>query len=128
MSSTATPPKSGATFLWVLGSFASFAVLFVVIQNFAPAAKDPDPRAADRLEKRLANGKSQGEILAKMGLTDAAKKDALFTKALESFKAKKEGASTQVVPGSPTQLKQAGAAAAPAAAPTPAAPAAPATK
>ena len=54
-----------------------------------------------------------------MGLKDAAKKAEVFTKALTTLKAKPVAASPQVVPGSPTQLKQA---AAPAAAPAPAAP------
>ena len=57
-----------------------------------------------------------GDLLAKMGLKDDAKRSALFDATLQRLAQRKPASSTQVVPGSPTQLKQA-AAAAPAAAP-----------
>ncbi len=133
MSFPANTSKSGATFLWVLGAFASFAVLFLVIQTLGGRQAEVDPRAPERLANTAEITKAQTEHIAKMGLNDAAKKDALFTKALEVIQSRKPAVSTQVVPGSPTQLKQAAAAAvvpAPAAAPAaPAtAPAAPVTK
>jgi hypothetical protein len=60
-----------------------------------------------------------------MGLNDLAKKSAIFDKTLTVLSSRKPTTSTQVVPGSPTQIKQA---AAPAATtPAPPAPAAPAT-
>ncbi len=120
MSSSATTSKSGTTFLWVLGAFASFAVLFLVIQTFAGKKADPDPRAPARLEMRQKIAKTQGDLVAKMGLNDKEKTDAIFARTVETLAAKKPGASTQVVPGSPTQLKQAAAAAAAAPPPPPA--------
>jgi hypothetical protein len=119
MSSESTP-KAGATFLWVLGAFAGFAVLFSILQAFA-ARGSADPRAAEREAARVEITKAQDANLTAMGLKDAAKKTETFNKSLAALKAKPVGASTQVVPGSPTQLKQAAAAA-----PAPAAPAAPA--
>ena len=125
MSFPANTSKSGATFLWVLGAFASFAVLFLVIQTLGAKRGEVDPRAPERLANTAEITKAQTELVTKMGLNDAAKKDALFTKALEVIQSRKPAVSTQVVPGSPTQLKQAAAAAA---VPAPAvAPAAPAT-
>jgi hypothetical protein len=120
----ANTSKSGATFLWVLGAFASFAVLFLVIQTLGAKKVEIDPRAPERLANTAEIAKAQTDLIAKMGLNDAAKKDAIYTKALEVLQSRKPAVSTQVVPGSPTQLKQAAAAApAPAPAATPAAPA-----
>ncbi|MDZ4287786.1 MAG: hypothetical protein U0984_07500 [Prosthecobacter sp.] len=129
MSSSATTSKTGATFLWVLGAFAIFAVLFLLIQAVAGNRGHEDPRAETRQAQREEISKAQSEIVTKMGLKDPAKRDAIFAKTLSTLAAKKAGASTQVVPGSPTQLKQAAAAAAAAPPPAPAAPApgAPAT-
>lgn len=126
MSFPANTSKSGATFLWVLGAFASFAVLFLVIQTLGGRQAEVDPRAPERLANTAEITKAQTELVTKMGLKDAAKKDAIFTKALEVIQSRKPAVSTQVVPGSPTQLKQAAAAAVVAPAPA-AAPAAPAT-
>lgn len=134
MSQPEQPPKAGATFLWVLGAFAGFAVLFSVIQSLSGSKLGVDPRAAERIANTAEITKAQSENLAKIGLNDAAKRKAVFEKTVAAAAAKKPAASTQVVPGSPTQLKQAAAAAAPApapatpaAAPTTPAPAAPAT-
>ncbi len=126
----ANTSKTGATFLWVLGAFASFAVLFLVIQTLGAKQGVVDPRAPERLANAEEITKAQTALIAKMGLNEASKKDALFTKALETLQARKPAVSTQVVPGSPTQLKQAAAAVpAPAPAANPATtPAAPATK
>jgi len=123
MSQPETSPKAGATFLWVLGAFAGFAVLFSLLQSTASTPEDP--RVAERLAAKDEITKLQDANLSAMGLKDPAKKAEVFSKALTSLKAKPVGASTQVVPGSPTQLKQAAAAApaAPPAAPAPAAPA-----
>jgi len=120
MSQHETSKKAGATFLWVLGAFAGFAVLFTLIQAFNESKQGFDPREQDRLNNTAEIVKAQTENIAKLGLNDAAKKKAVFEKTLAALASKPVGASTQVVPGSPTQLKQA-AAAAPA--PTPAAPA-----
>lgn len=124
MSQSAQPQKAGATFLWVLGAFAGFAVLFILIQAASGSKLGFDPRAAERSANTAEILKAQNENLAKLGLTDADKKKAVFGKALTALGAQQPAASTQVVPGSPTQLKQAAADAA--AAPPPAAPAAPA--
>jgi hypothetical protein len=120
MSQPETPKKAGATFLWVLGAFAGFAVLFSFIQAVSSAAASQDPRAPERIAAKDEITKAQDANLAALGLKDPAKKAAAFTKALTDLKAKPVGISTQVVPGSATQLKQAAATA-------PAAPAAPAS-
>ena len=122
MSQSEQPQKAGATFLWVLGAFAGFAVLFTIIQAVSDSKQGFDPRESERLAKTAEILKAQAENLAKLGLTDAAKKKSLFEKTLADLGAKKPAVSTQVVPGSPTQLKQA-AAATPAAASAPASPA-----
>jgi len=125
MSQYEQPQKAGATFLWVLGAFAGFAVLFSLFQSFVDSRHGDDPRAPERLANTAEILKAQSENMAKIGFDDAAKKKAVFEKALADLAAKKPAVSTQVVPGSPTQLKQA-AAAAPAAAPAPVPAAAPA--
>ena len=128
MSQSDPSPKAGATFLWVLGAFAGFAVLFIVIQAMSASKLGFDPRADERAANTAEILKAQTENLAKIGFSDAAKKKAVFEKTLADLGAKKPAVSTQVVPGSPTQLKQAASAmpAAPAApAPAPAAPAPP---
>lgn len=124
MSQPEQPKKAGATFLWVLGAFAGFAVLFTLIQSGVDSKLGEDPRAQERAANTAEITKAQNENMAKIGMNDAATQKAVYGKALSALGAKKPAASTQLVPGSPTQLKQA-AAAAPAAAPT--APAAPAT-
>lgn len=115
MSTTDSPSKAGATFTWVLGAFASFAVLFWLIQTVFAKPGDRDPRAPERLANRAEIDGAQAELLGKLGLEDPARKAALFDKALTALKARPQGASQQVVPGSPTQLKQAAAEAPPAA-------------
>ncbi|OYW77460.1 MAG: hypothetical protein B7Z37_04275 [Verrucomicrobia bacterium 12-59-8] len=117
--------KAGATFLWVLGAFAGFAVLFTIIQAINDSKQGFDPREQERRDNTAEILKAQAENIAKLGLNDAAKKKAVFEKTLAALGAKKPGVSTQVVPGSPTQLKQA-AASAPAPAPAAPAPVAPA--
>jgi hypothetical protein len=128
MSQPDQPKKAGATFVWVLGAFAGFAVLFILIQSITDSKQGFDPREQERRAYTAEILKAQSENIAKLGLNDEAKKNAVFTKTLAALGAKKPGVSTQVVPGSPTQLKQAAAAApAPAAAaPAPAAPSNPA--
>ena len=127
MSQPEPSKKAGATFLWVLGAFAGFAVLFSFFQAFADPKLGEDPRAAERLANTAEIAKLQSENSAKLGFDDAAKKQAVFKKALADLGSKKPAVSTQVVPGSPTQLKQAAAAATAPAAPATAAPAAPAS-
>jgi hypothetical protein len=114
--------KAGATFTWVLGAFAGFAVLFIFIQSITDSKQGFDPREQERRDNTAEILKAQAENIAKLGLNDEAKKTAVFEKTVAALAAKKTGVSTQVVPGSPTQLKQAAAAA-----PAPAAPAAPAS-
>lgn len=125
MSQSEQPKKAGSSFLWVLGAFAGFAVLFSLIQAANGSKLGFDPRAEERLANTAEINKAQNENMAKIGMADAAKKKAVFEKTLSIIGGKKPAVSTQVVPGSPTQLKQAAAAAAPVPAPT-AAPSAPA--
>lgn len=124
MSAAASTSKPGAPFLWVFGAFTSFAILLAIFLNFAKPAP-VDPREPERLANKEEILKAQAELTAKMGLNDSSKKSAVFDKTLSLIASRKPAPSTQVVPGSPTQLKQAAAAPAPAPA---AAPAAPATK
>lgn len=130
MSQPDQPKKAGATFTWVLGAFAGFAVLLLIIQAFNDSKQGFDPREKERRDNTAEILKAQSENMAKLGLNVEAKKKDVFGKTLAALSAKKPGVSTQVVPGSPTQLKQAAAASAPApaapAAPAPGAPAAPA--
>lgn len=128
MSSTANTSKSGASALYLLGAFASFAVLFLVIQKLGAKQAEIDPRAPERTANTLEITKAQNALIAKLGLDDATKKDVIFTKTLELIQSRKPAASTQVVPGSPTQLKQAAASAPAAPTPPATAPATPATK
>jgi hypothetical protein len=126
MSQSEQPKKAGATFLWVLGAFVGFAVLFTMIQATVDSKLGDDPRAPERLSNTAEIVKTQNENLAKLGFSDVAKKKAVFDKTVAQLGAKKPTVSTQVVPGSPTQLKQAAAAATtPAPATPPAAPAPP---
>ena len=117
MSQSTQSNKAGATFLWVFAAFAGFAVLFSIIQAVNGSKQGFDPRAAERLANTAAIQKTQNENMAKIGLSDAEKKKAIFAKTLSALSGRKPAVSTQVVPGSPTQLKQAAAAAAPAAPP-----------
>lgn len=108
------PKKAGATFTWVLGAFAGFAVLFILIQAITDSKQGFDPREQERRDNTAEILKAQAENIAKLGLNDDANKKKVFDKTLDELKKKPLGVSTQVVPGSPTQLKQAAAAAAPA--------------
>lgn len=120
MSPPAIHSKSGSSFFWVLAAFASFAVLFLIIQTLAAKPGAEDPRAPERIANTAEIVKAQSELISKMGLNDAAKKSAIFDKTLSVLNSRKPSTSTQVVPGSPTQLKQSAATTpAPAAAPTP---------
>jgi|GEM_PF-500680 len=126
MSQPDQPKKAGATFVWVLGAFAGFAVLLLIIQALNDSKQGFDPREKERRDNTAEILKAQSENMAKLGLNVEARKKEVFGKTLAALSAKKPGVSTQVVPGSPTQLKQAAAASAPAPAAAPAAPAAPA--
>jgi hypothetical protein len=118
--------KAGATFTWVLGAFAGFAVLFIAIQAISDSKQGFDPREQERRDNTAEILKAQADNIAKLGLNDPAKKKAVFEKTLAALTEKKAGVSTQVVPGSPTQLKQAAASMPPAAPAAPAAPPVPA--
>ncbi len=116
MSSSDNTSSTGATFTWVLGCFAGFAVLFYLIQSLFGGIAEQDLRADERLTASREVAKEQDDLLAKMGLKEEAKRAELFAKIATSLKAKKPAKSAALVPGSPTQLKQmaAEAAAAPA--------------
>jgi len=117
MSASAIPSKSGSSFLWVLAAFASFAMLFLIIQTLAAKPGAEDPRAPERIANTAEIIKAQSEIIAKMGMNDATRKSAIFDKALTVLSSRKPTTSAQLVPGSPTQIKQAAETAAPVAAP-----------
>ena len=116
-------PQRAPGFIWLLGAFAGFAVLAAVL-NGVFAGQRPDPRGSERAANLAEITKAQNENMAKMGLEKGKSTDRL-AKGLELVKAMKAAKSNMVVPGSPTQLKQAASAApapaaAPAAAPAPA--------
>lgn len=119
---SSTPAKigKGASFTFLLGTFAVFAVLLSVFQSFN-GEKPEDPRAADRKQFTAEIRDAQKVIMEKTGLTDKAKAAGIYAKTADALKAKAPAASKMVIPGSPTQLKALPAPAAPA-------PAAPATK
>lgn len=123
MSQFEQPQKAGTPILWVLGAFLGFAVLFMILSSVTGSKLGQDPRADERHANTDEIAKTQTENLAKLGFNDSAKKQAVIEKARTALAAKKPAVSTQVVPGSPTQLKQAAAASAPAPAPAAAAPA-----
>ena len=109
MSQSDPSNKAGATFTWVLGAFACFAVLFIVIQALSDSKQGFDPREQERRNNTAEILAAQEKSIASLGLNDDSKKKAVFEKTLAALAAKKPGVSTQVVPGSPTQLKQAAA-------------------
>ena len=113
------PSSKGATFTFVLGIFAGFALLLAVIQGLFGDPTQNDPREEERLKFKDEVTATQAPLLEKMGLKDKSRTADLFKKTAEVLKGKTPKASTMLVPGSPTQLKQA-------AAPAPAAPTAPA--
>ena len=82
MSQSEQPKKAGATFLWVLGAFAGFAVLFTILQAVSDSKRGFDPRESERLANTAEIVKAQAESIAKLGLNDEAKKKAVFEKTL----------------------------------------------
>lgn len=106
MSTSETSSKSSASFLWVLGAFVGFTVIFLVVQALFGKVPVTDPRSPDRLVIRGEILAEQDAWIAKMGLNDETKKAALFAKATAELKNRKPAKSAFVVPGSPTQLKQ----------------------
>ena len=122
--SDASSPQRAPGIVWLLGALAGFAVVAMLL-NGVLAGTRTDPRLAVRTSNRADIEKINNENLVKLGLVKGKSEDAL-AKGLAAVKAMAPTTSTVVVPGSPTQLKQAAAAPAPAAAkPAEAAPAAP---
>ena len=125
--SDASSPQRAPGIVWLLGALAGFAVVAMLL-NGAFGGTRADPRLEVRTTNRADIEKINNENLTKLGLLKGSSDEAL-AKGLAAVKAMAPTTSTVVVPGSPTQLKQA--AAAPALAPAPAAdakkPAAPAT-
>lgn len=126
MSSTtaSNPSRALSAVAGTLTAFASFAVIASLIQGIW-GGKPADATSKDRIEKRSAAVADQKALLDKYGLTEHSAE--VFEKAATQIKARKESATTFVVPGTPTALKQAATAPAPAAPAAPAQPAAPAT-
>lgn len=110
--------KRAPGFVWLLGVFAGFAVLGSVLSKVFTNER-PDPRAAERSANLAEISKAQNDNLAKMGLEKGKSAERLAA-SLEVLKKQAPTKSNMVVPGSPTQLKQA------ATSPPAAAPAAPA--
>jgi hypothetical protein len=106
MSTSETPSKSSASFLWVSGAFVGFAALFFIVQALFGKAPVTDPRSPDRLAIKGEVLAEQNALIAKMGLNDEAKRAAIFSKAAAELKSRKSAKSAFLVPGSPTQLKQ----------------------
>lgn len=106
MSTSETPSKSSASFLWVSGAFVGFAALFFIVQALFGKAPVTDPRSPDRLAIKGEVLAEQNALIAKMGLDDEAKRAAIFAKAAAELKSRKATKSAFLVPGSPTQLKQ----------------------
>ena len=102
----------------MLLAFTGFAVLLVVLQAIG-GGESADPRGEERLAARMSVQEAQSALIAKLGLDDDVKSDALFEKSAATLAQKKPSKSAQVVPGSPTQLKMAAAEAAAAATATP---------
>lgn len=120
MPAAVSTSKTDSPFLWVIGSFASFAVLLAFFLNLAKPG-EIDPRAPERVANTAEITKAQNDLISKMGLSETGQKGQIFDKTLEFLKSRKPVPSAQVVPGSPTQLKQAAASV-----PAPIAPASPA--
>lgn len=108
--------KSGPGFFWLLTAFLGFAALAMVLNAFFVGER-PNPRDQVRAANTAALKEAQDKNLEKMGLLPG-KSAATLAKGLSLVQAGKPVTSTMAVPGSPTQLKQAAASAAPA--PTPA--------
>ncbi len=118
-STTETPTPKRVGFFGMLLAFTGFAVLLTVLQAVG-GGESADPRGEERLAAREAIEEAQTGLVASLGLNDEAKSEALFQKTAKALAQKKPSKSSQVVPGSPTQLKMASqeaAAAAPAEAP-----------
>ncbi|CAN5664085.1 hypothetical protein BH11VER1_BH11VER1_16820 [soil metagenome] len=116
MSQSTTQPQSSALSIFVgtLAAFAFFAVITALFQNYY-GGKAVDPGSAIRLENKANIAKEQDALIEKYGLKGDS--TAVFEKAQAGIKSRKVSTTTQVVPGSPTALKQAAAVPAPAAAP-----------
>ena len=122
--SASTTSTRAPGFVWLLGAFAGFAILAAVLTSLFSAERT-DSRIPDRLANWDEIHKAQLANVQKMGLEEG-KSAAALAKGLTLVAGQAPSKSGMVVPGSPTQLKQAAAAAAPAApaaAPAPAAPA-----
>jgi hypothetical protein len=119
MSDTPSTPKPAPGFFWFLAVFLGFAVLAALFTSGTHTRLNPrdEERAALAAEVRQA----QLESLAKMGL-ETGKSATRLAKGVDALKSLPPAAATTVVvPGSPTQLKQGAAAPAAPAAPAPAA-------
>lgn len=121
MSDTTSSNKPAPGFLWFVAVFLGFAVLAALFTS--GTHQRPNPRDDERASLAAEIKDQQNANLAKMHLEKGKSADQL-KKAAEALKSLPPAAkSNALVPGSPTQLKQAAAPAAPAPAP-----AAPATK
>lgn len=117
---TSSSNKPAPGFFWFLVAFLGFAVGASLLTKLG--GDRLNPRDAERAAAAAEIKALHEENLAKMGLQKGKSADRL-AKGVEALKALPPAAATTVVvPGSPTQLKQAAAAPAPAVAPAPATP------
>ena len=116
MSANNTSSSRLSVALGVFGALAGFAVVTVLFQ-WSAGGKPIDPSVAERLKKKETVAGEQAALIEKYGMESSAKADAVFGKVGDQLKARKVAASSVVVPGSPTAIKQA-----PVAAPAPPAP------
>ncbi|MEI6533936.1 MAG: hypothetical protein WCN98_01250 [Verrucomicrobiaceae bacterium] len=125
MSLTSPTPSSRplSIFVGVLAAFASFALIAAILQ-FAAGGNQVDPLSVERLKKKSDIAAEQNALIEKYGLKSNA--EVVIANAVTQIKSRKVEATTAVVPGSPTAIKQAAVAPAPAVAPAAPAPAAPA--
>lgn len=134
MSQSKTQSQSSALsiFVGILAAFAFFAVITALVQHYT-GGKATDPGVAVRLQNKMDVAKEQDALIEKYGLKGNS--TGVFEKTQGLIMNRKVTVTTQVVPGTPTALKQAAAPApattspAPAATTTPTpAPAIPATE
>jgi hypothetical protein len=100
-----TQPNNPPGFIWILGAFAAFAVSLTLTQAYFGNTVS-DPAAVDRLANKVEILAVQNALLSKMNLVQGKSADTLL-KHVDFLNAQKASISAMVIPGSPTQLKQA---------------------
>jgi hypothetical protein len=107
MSSASTNRAPG--FFWILAVFATFATTAALLNWFGEQER-PNPRDAERAALAAEIKKGHQDSLKQMGLVSGNSTGTLAA-VLPKLQAMTPSKSAMLVPGSPTQLKQAAAAA-----------------